>query len=309
MNDEEDDRKFAAVARLSEINLGLYRTFMQPLVRAWANEGLAKSMRQFHPLRLQYEMFSHANPFMRGLQSWVEEVKNNRQPVSKDNVFWQMQERFADLMETSLDSYRDMRDHTSEALFDAFYGSPFVQALLGLKSSDESPRAKPGKDAQHKAFVAQRMEELRSGIAEGGPREAAIRALLYVRMPEGIVDERAFNLLRRIRDETGGGLTVPAFKKLVRDQFLMLLLDERRALDAIPSMLAKDPKVASRMEDHLHQVIDAVGLRSKVGQARLAEVEKLFAIEEADVSNRFEHGDRPLPSGAARHSQEKRVKH
>ena len=201
-------------------------------------------------------------------------------------------------METSLDAYRDMRDHTSEALFDAFYGSPLVQALLGLKSSDRSPRAKPGKDAQHKAFVAQRIEELRSGIAEGGPREAAIRALLYIRMPEGVVDERAFNLLRRIRDEAGGGLTIPAFKNLVREQFLMLLLDERRALEAIPSMLAKDPKLASRMEDNLHRVIDAVGLRSKVGQARLAEIETLFAIEEADASKGFERREPPLPSSA-----------
>ena len=68
-NNEEDDRKFAAVARVSEINLGLYRTFVQPWVRLWANEGFAEWMRRLHPLRLQYEMFSHANPFMRPLLS------------------------------------------------------------------------------------------------------------------------------------------------------------------------------------------------------------------------------------------------
>jgi hypothetical protein len=154
------------------------------------------------------------------------------------------------------------------------------------------------------------MEELSSGIAEGGPREAAIRALLYVRLPEGVVDERSFNLLQRIRDEAGGGLTVPAFKKLVREQFLMLLLDERRAIEAIPSMLAKDPKLASRMEDNLHRVIDAVGLRSKVGQARLAEVEALFEIEEAGASRRFEGRETSLASAApARPQPERRPKH
>jgi hypothetical protein len=308
-NDDEDDRKFAAVARLSEINLGLYRTFMQPLVRIWANEGLAKWMRQFHPLRLQYEMFSNANPFMRPLKSWVEDVKKNRQPVSNDNVFWQVQERFAGWMETSLDAYRDVRDHTSEALFDAVYGSPLVQALLGLRASDRSFRTQPGKDALHKALVAQRIEELTSRIADGGPREAAIRALLYIRMPEGVVDERAFNLLQRIRDEAGGGLTVPAFKKLVREQFLMLQLDERRSIEAIPAMLARDPKLASRMEDNLHRVIDAVGLRSKVGQARLAEVETLFEIEEAGTSKRFERRETALASGAPARPQPERRKH
>ena len=79
-NDEEDDRKFAAVARVSEINLGLYRTFVQPWVQTWANEGVAKWMRQCHPLRLQYEMFSHANPFMRPLLSAAEDARKNRQP-------------------------------------------------------------------------------------------------------------------------------------------------------------------------------------------------------------------------------------
>ena len=38
-NSEEDERRFATVARISEINLGLYRTFMQPWIRLLANEG------------------------------------------------------------------------------------------------------------------------------------------------------------------------------------------------------------------------------------------------------------------------------
>ena len=54
-----------------------------------------------------------------------------------------------DWIETSLDAYRDVRDNTSEALFHAIYGSPLVQALVGLKASDENPRqqARPGRRA------------------------------------------------------------------------------------------------------------------------------------------------------------------
>jgi hypothetical protein len=98
-------------------------------------------------------------------------------------------------------------------------------------------------------------------------------------MPDGVVDERGFNLLRRIRDEAGGGLSLDAFKRLLREQFFMLLLDERRAVNAIPAMLARDPKSASRMAGIVHRVIDAVGLRSEPGRARLAEVESLFDSE------------------------------
>jgi pimeloyl-ACP methyl ester carboxylesterase len=275
-NDEEDERKFAAVARVSEINLGLYRTLVQPWVQTWANAGVAKWMRQMHPLRLQYEMFSHANPFMRPLLSAVEQVHKNRQPIAKDNAFWQAQERTSDWIETSLDAYRDLRDHMSEAMFHAIYGSPLVQAAVGLKASDAYPRRKPGTDAAHLALVAQRIDELRDDMAKGGSREAVLRALLYIRMPEGLVDERGFNFLRRIREETGHDLTLAAFKKLVREQFSMLLLDERRAVEAIPAMLGRDPDLASRAASNLQRMIDVVGLRSQVSKDRLAEIKQIF---------------------------------
>ncbi len=272
-NDEEDDRKFAAAARVSEINLGLYRTFFQPWVRLWANEGVAQSMRRLHPLRVQYEIFSRSNPFMRPLLSALEQVQENRAPVSKDNALWQAQTLVSDWIEASLNAYRDVRDHMAEASFHAIYGSPLLQALVGLKTS---PKQRPGKDAAHLALVAKRIEELKQAIPQGGPREAVIRALLYVRMPEGVVDERGFNLMRRMREEAGKGLSLAAFKKLVREQFFMLLLDERRAVEAIPAMLAKDASLAGRMIGELHELIDMVGLRSNVAKARLTEIEAIF---------------------------------
>jgi hypothetical protein len=302
-NDEEDDRKFAAAARLSEINLGLYRTFVQPWVQSWANEGFAQWMRRCHPLRLQYEMLSDANPFVSQLRALAQGAEKYRRPVPKDNVLWQAQEQLSEWIESSLDAYRDARDHASEAWFHAVFGSPFVQAMVGLRSSDESPRRRPGDDPVHRAFVAQRIEELIKAVAEGGPREAAIRALLYIRMPEGVVDERGFNLLRRMRDAAGSGLSLDAFKKLVREQFFMLLLDERRAVSAIPAMLTKDAKSASRMAGMLHRVINAVGLRSDLERARLAEVERLFGSERSIEPSTLEVDTSRLARGRQEPSQ------
>ena len=259
-NDEEDDRKFAAAARVSEINLGLYRTFVQPWVRLYANDGAAQLMRQLHPLRMQYEIFSRNNPFMPPLLSASEQVRKNRTPVAKDNAFWQAQTLFSDWIEASLNAYRDVCEYASELLFHSVYGSPVVQALVGLKASDVSPRQRPGKDAAHRALVARRIDELGQAITQGGPREAMIRALLYVRTPDGAVDERGFNLLRRMRKETGGDLTLSEFKKLLREQVLMLSLDERRAVEAIPAMLAKDRKLASQLALKLRRLIGVVGV-------------------------------------------------
>ncbi len=51
-NSPNDDRAFAAVARLSELNLSLYGTCMQPFVRALANQPMADLSDALNPLRL-----------------------------------------------------------------------------------------------------------------------------------------------------------------------------------------------------------------------------------------------------------------
>ena len=277
-NSAEVDREFSTVARLSDINLGLYRTFVQPWIRAWVNESSAEWMRRCHPLRMQYEFFSGANPLLQPLLSDTSRLRESHRPVSDDNIFWQIQECFSDWMAGTLDAYRDVRDNAAETWFHAIYGSPFLQALVGLRASDESQHGRPGDDPAHSMLVAQKIEELRQRITDGGPREAVIRALLYVRMPDGVVDARGFNLLRRMREETGKGLNLATFKQIVREQFLMLLLDERSAVDAIPMMLATDRDLASRGK--FDRMIELVGVHSKTARTRLAEVEALFEGEE-----------------------------
>ena len=45
-NDADDERRFATAARVSEINLALYRTFAQPFVRALVTPQMAELMQQ-----------------------------------------------------------------------------------------------------------------------------------------------------------------------------------------------------------------------------------------------------------------------
>ena len=49
-------------------------------------------MQQLHPLRLQYELFSNANPIMAPLAAMAEQVRNNRKPAAQDNPFIAIQE-------------------------------------------------------------------------------------------------------------------------------------------------------------------------------------------------------------------------
>lgn len=275
-NTPEDERKFATAARVSEINLGLYRTLIQPWVQLWANDGTAEWLQRLHPARVQYEMFSPASPVWSMLDSVVDGLKENRQPVSRDNPFWQAQEQFSKFMTASLDGFRDIRDKMQEQWFHAFYGSPVVQAMVGLHGSDQDPRPRPATDAAYRLLVERRIKELKDNVTRGGPIEAAMRALIYIRMPEGAVDERAFALLRRAREEAGKGMSLQQFKQTLREQFFMLLVDESRAIAAIPSMLAKDAGLSAEMAERLHRVLDVVGLDSADSRARRSEIEELF---------------------------------
>jgi pimeloyl-ACP methyl ester carboxylesterase len=303
-NSIEDERKFAAVARLSEINLGLYRVFMQPWVKAWASTGFAEWMRKMHPLRLPYEMFTPANPFLKAVSARAQSVRENRQPVARDNLVWQAQEQMGNAIESSLKAYGDMRDRAFETMFHVVYGSPFLQALVGLKASDAPPRHRPGVDVVYRAFVAERKDELTRNITQGGPREATIRALLYIRMPEGVADERGFRLLERLREDAGTGLSLADFKTMVRDQFFTLLLDERRAVEAIPAMLDTDPELAGRMATTLRKLVEVLGVESKTGKTRLAEITAIFeARKKAKAPNGPPREGRTQPPRPSRAQQ------
>ena len=303
-NTPEDERKFAAAQRLSEINLGLYKTFMQPWVRLFANSASADLMQRMHPARLAYDVFTPDNPLWRTLDPLIENAKATRQQVVSSNPYWQAQVAFSNFMISALDGFRDVRDRMQEEWFHAFYGSPLVQALLGLGGSEGDPRPKPATDVAYRMLVEQRIQELKENVSVGGPLEATIRALIYVRMSEGAADERSFVLLRRIRQETGRELPIRAFKKILRGQFFTLVIDERAALDAIPEMLARDPEAAKDLEVKLDRLIEAIALKSPEARGRLKVVREMFAAARNSRQAEIEHS--PPPAVHSLHGQKRR---
>jgi len=277
-NTPDEERCFAAVARLSEVNRGLYRTLMQPMMGALATEQGAEWLRSTHPLRLGYELFSDRNPAMKFLASAVPRVRENRQPVPADNLFLQWEKIFSDWMTHGLNAYRDWRDMLTESVFFGIYGQPWLQAMLGLRASDDPPRPHPGQDSDREAFVERRMDELRAMMDKGGPREAAIRAILYIRLPENAADERVFEMLRRIRAEHGVERSLAQFKQDLREQYSMLRLDENRAVELIPKLLEGHEKEGSQLIEHVRRLANAGGPLTAEMKRRLARVERFFSV-------------------------------
>ena len=305
--DPENERRFATVRRVSEINLGLYRTLFQPFVRASVNEQTAEWMKKLSHAELPFEIFSERNPLMQQVAQLAEQVRQQRQPVAPDNPFLAWQAQISDGIIAALDGYRDQRDSLMEKTFLAIYSSPALQAMVGLGASDEPVRKKPGLDTEHVARIQERIAELKASIAEGGPREAAIRALLYIGLAGSGADERMFNTLRQIRAENEE-LTLQAFKQIVREQYFKLQLDCEGALAAIPKMLSADRARRTRMLDALHRTVQATGEVTGERAERLAQVEKLFSTG-LPTAPRPKGNPQGNPQGSQQGRQQSRLSH
>jgi pimeloyl-ACP methyl ester carboxylesterase len=292
-NDMADDRRFAAAARVSEMNLSLYRTFMQPIVRAMVPAPVADWIRQLHPLRLQYEVFSDQNPFMAPVAGLAEQVRANRKNVDKDNPFLVAQENMSKRIEGALDSWREASEAWAERMFLGIYGSPTLQAAVGVDPSGTQRLRKASKNPLHRDLLQKRIAELKALIATGGLRAAVVRSLIYVGMNRAAVDERGFELARRIR-ETHGDMPIAEFKDLVREQFNILLIDQKAALEAIPSLLPPDLESREKAYELIQQVLRARGDLSAEDSDRMKEIARLFGVEGATAKSHLrEIGKKP----------------
>ena len=280
-NDAADDRRFATAARVSEINLALYRTFVQPFIRQGIPAPVAGLMRQCHPLRLQYSALADSNPLMGLVRVAAEQVRTNRKPARADNPFIDFQEAVSQQIVGVLDSWRDMAEAVSESTFQWVYGSPVLQAAVGIDPAGEQPHRKAAKSSAYGQLLQARIDELKSRIGNGGLRESLARGLIYVGMARGGPDERGLAALRRLRavEDDQPRLTLSEFKTLIREQYFMLLIDQAATLAAIPRILPPDQETRRGAFIVLCHVLNARGDVTGEAADRLRQVAQLFGVE------------------------------
>jgi Protein of unknown function (DUF3141) len=268
---------------------------MQPFVRALANQPMADLTTALNPLRLGYRMFADRNPWMEGMQLLAARVTAARRPVAPDNPLLELQNKVSTQITTTLDSYRDARDKLEERIFFGFYGSPFVQALLGINKDTvvrPAPETSPEKLAARKTQTAAYLAMLRIG----GFDEALTRAVLYVLAADRVLDQRCALALNGARQQLMH-LSLAKFKVMVRDQFFVLQLEPERAIEVLPSLV---PKVDARMEllKPVHMIADAGDPLTAAENDRLNRLSQSFAVPAAKPAAPALRAD-PMPPGSA----------
>jgi hypothetical protein len=316
--DNDDNRAFEAVARVSEINQSLYKTFVSPLVRGAVSEQSAEWMRQMHPARLQYSLFSDRNPFMDWTAPAADSVRSARQPVGDNNPYRVLERQVSDGIMAWLDLYRDLRDQAQEQFFFTVYGSEAMQALVGLRpgSEEKERKAAPHHPAQE-ALIREKIRDLKQRIGSGGAHEAAVRALIYVGLPEGRIDERGFGALKHMHEQAPEDkrMSLLEFKQLIREQTFMLLLDEEQALATLPDLLPDDPKVRRELFDKVLKVTTAARPPSEERRSRLRDLAERFGLDaDAAIDGRpikvvakEQPDERPMPTRPVRRTPSARA--
>jgi hypothetical protein len=274
-NSPEDDRAFATAARLSELNLSAYRTMMQPWVRMLSNQPMADMTKALNPLRLSYTMFADSNPWMKGVHDLAAGVAESRQPVAIDNPFLALQTQISGQIIAGLDAYRAARDKAAEQAFFGFYGSPFVQKLLGFDKTSEV-RPIPATSPETLAVRRAQSDTYAAMLLTGGFDAALTRAVLYVTAADRMLDQRCALALNAARQHLMR-LSLAAFKVLVRDQFFVLQLEHEQAVDALATLVPEE-NAREKLLRHVQAIVSAGDPPSAAERERLARLSQVLAV-------------------------------
>ncbi|WP_420473455.1 DUF3141 domain-containing protein [Noviherbaspirillum sp. ST9] len=283
-----DEQPFEAVVAISDFNQRAYELFAQPIVQSLSNEFSARLMRQFHPLRVQYWSFSNFNPMLAWLEPAAQAVKLNRKAVDADHPLRRAEKLGSDLISSSLDFYRMMRDAGTEAAFFAVYANMF-SLYLADKHQAEERAAKPVTDPRDFPFVKEALES----ISEGGYAEAFARiSFLLSRKGEPLPLSRLqmeAELAETYAEFYPSAIPADQFRRIRGEQEIIARFEPERAVLTLPVLLA------DRLDrERMLTLLDKLMSDERVQHARPTAEQLAMFDRIRTVLNRRKSSERPF---------------
>ena len=274
-NDREQERDFAAVARLSELGTTLYDMSLRPVLKTLVTPASADALRDAHPSRVSRKFFSDTNPTMPMLEQWTTWAKTKRQPSAADNPFLEMERLLADGISQSMDLMRDLRDAGFENTFLSIYGAPFLRHL-GQTHAQDRVHMQP-EQLRHLPEV----RKILAGMHHGDIAAAVVRMLILLAGSRGSVRrdrlERSAQILTESEPFKGMGSERRA--TLIHEQSVIAEFEPEHAVSGLPNLLH------STEERHraLEMVRYILGAREEMEAQSLALLGRMEALLENPV--------------------------
>jgi hypothetical protein len=280
-NDTADQRRFETVARVSDINQGLYRTFVSPIVKSVTTQASAEFLREMHPNRVGFRAFSDHNPLMAPVAPAAEKIRADRHSVEATNPFLALEKIASSWIVTNLEIFAGMREAMTEAIFLNTYGSSLLQAAVGLKAEHSDA----GRRIEHDLARAKIQSKLEADMVRGGFLDAGLCALLYV-LRGGGADERQFNALEALRKRAPESERLPLsqLKDVIRRQATLLRSNEKRAISTMSKLLPDDPEARRKTLTAIYDVISAAGELTSDEATRFENIRRLFGMPDKQES-------------------------
>ncbi|MFM9916757.1 MAG: DUF3141 domain-containing protein [Rhizobacter sp.] len=241
----EEEKLFSTVAKFSEINSALYKTWVRPCLSALPLRPLGDAMTQMHPLRLQRQMFTDAHPLAGSVKAMASKVRESRHSLPDDHPGRVWERAFSKSMETGLNSYRDLRDQAMVQWTRLVYGPLGIGAWLPPDAPAEQVA-----EARAQAEIDDVRRELLPRIGEGGFAQAVCRVVLAGMVSIGTFERRSFRLARLLSDlrvvegpQVDGLSAAIDWRRLLREEARIAAVAPVEALNALGDML---PDPASR---------------------------------------------------------------
>lgn len=116
-------KPFEKVRQISEANDQIYRTFLQPFIQMNSNPISALMLEKTHPMRVSRYVFSEKFNAMMWPILWLAPfIENIRQPVDQINLMKKAEGNLGEIVRSSLETARIMRNNNMKNLFEAIYG-------------------------------------------------------------------------------------------------------------------------------------------------------------------------------------------
>jgi pimeloyl-ACP methyl ester carboxylesterase len=255
-NDRDQERDFAAVARLSELGAEVYEIAMRPLVQSMVTEQTAAALRDSHPSRVSRKAFSDSNPLMPLTGAVAQWAHANRKPADPGNPFLEMERIAAQGVSQTLDFWRDARDALYETAFLSIYGNPYMH-WVG-KSHAQERKHSESKDMRYVPEV----QNILRDIEKGDIGAAVIRMLILLADSRGSVRrDRLERSAEVLNTQEPFALMGPERRGvLIYQQSLIVEFEAQRAVATLPKLLVD----AKQREDAMRMVYYIVGARDEM---------------------------------------------
>ena len=231
--DRVDEKPFEAVAALSELSERAYSLLVRPFVRQMMPEWLAKTLRDYHPLRVQYWALSDKNPALWPLAYAATFATANRRPRAADNDNVKLETLASEYVSASLDLYRDLRDAASEAAFFEVYGN-----MMSLQMADEREEIRRKGKFDPRSIPAVR--EVLDTIEEGSAVEGLARiAMLISKAGSGHRRLSQMQKTRELLSPEGeiAHLSDDERRRLLQEETIVVEFEPERAKRSLPKLL------------------------------------------------------------------------